>query len=299
MIAVLLAYPTIPRSFWSFPSLLKVAGKKALQPPLGLLTIAALLPSSWRLTLVDCNVRPLQESDWDGVDVVMISAMLVQREATLELIAEAKRRGKRVVVGGPYPTCVPEELLAAGCDYVVSGEGENAMAELVTAIETKAPTRVISAQTRPDMSASPTPRYDLADPNAYDCWPVQTARGCPFACEFCDIISLFGRIPRYKPPHKTLEELEAIYQVGHRGMVFISDDNFIGNIQHAKALLEKLIPWNKERGEPFWFITQASVNLGQNLELIDLMTEANIGYVFIGIESPDTDVLAMTGKQQN
>jgi radical SAM superfamily enzyme YgiQ (UPF0313 family) len=278
---------------------MKVAGRKALQPPLGLLTIAAMLPSDWRLRLVDCNVRELREEDWSFADTVMISAMLVQQEDTLSIAAEAKRRGKLVVAGGPYPTSAPQELLAAGCDYVVSGEGENAIGDLLDAMERKAPPAVFEASTRPDMKDPLLPRFDLADADAYDAWPVQTARGCPFACEFCDIISLFGRIPRYKPPQKTLEELEALYQLGRRGMVFISDDNFIGNLSHAKALLELLIPWNKERGEPFWFITQASINLGQNPELIDLMTEANIGYVFIGIESPDSDVLSMMHKKQN
>lgn len=296
---VLLVYPKLPRSFWSFEGLLNIAKKKALQPPLGLLTIAALLPSDWRLRLADCNVSPLTEEDWSFADTVMISAMLVQQEDALLLTAEAKRRGKLVVAGGPYPTCAPQELLDAGCDYVVSGEGENAIGDLLAAMERKAPPAIFEASSRPDMKSPPMPRFDLADMTAYDAWPVQTARGCPFACEFCDIISLFGRVPRYKPAQKTIDELEAIYQLGHRGMVFISDDNFIGNIPHAKALLELLIPWNKERGEPFWFITQASVNLGQNPELIDLMTEANIGYVFVGIESPDTDVLAMTHKKQN
>jgi len=296
---VLLLYPVTPRSFWSFYDLMQVAGKKALLPPLGLLTVAALLPASWNPRFVDCNVRPITDADWDFAELVMISAMLVQHDHTLELVAEAKRRGKTIVAGGPYPTSMPEELLAAGCDYVVSGEAENAMVALLAAIENKAPRGVISAEQRPELAISPIPRFDLINIADYDAMPVQTSRGCPFECEFCDIISLFGRKQRYKEPDQTLTELEAIYQRGHRGMVFFSDDNFIGAPERARALLRKLVPWNKERGEPFWFITQASINLGQDHELIDLMTEANIGYVFIGIESPDTDVLSSMHKQQN
>ncbi len=296
---VLLVNPVLPRSFWSFQEIMRVTGKQALMPPLGLLTVAALFPESWTARLADCNVSPLTEDAWAFADVVMISAMLVQRDGMLACIAEAKRRGKIVVAGGPYVTSAPEEALAAGCDFVVAGEGEYAIAALVEAVEQGLPGGIIASERKTDMKAVPTPRFDLIDPNDYDAMPVQTSRGCPFACEFCDVINLFGRTPRYKPVDRVLAELEAIHALGYRGSIFVTDDNFIGNPQRAEELLRQLIPWNKERAEPFWFTTQASINLGERPDLIDLMTEANFGYVFIGIESPDMDVLNGTHKHQN
>jgi radical SAM superfamily enzyme YgiQ (UPF0313 family) len=296
---VLLVYPNLPRSFWSFQDILRATGRKALIPPLGLLTVAALLPEDWTPRLVDLNVRELTEADWAFADLVMISAMLVQRDGLLDCVAEARQRGKLVVAGGPYATSAAEEALAAGCDFVVAGEGEHALPLLAAAIEEGRPGGVIQGGPTTDMAETPLPRYDLIRHADYDAMPVQTSRGCPFACEFCDVINLFGRVPRYKPVDRILTELEAIYETGYRGSIFITDDNFIGNPKRAEALCQALIPWNKKRGEPYWYITQVSINLGERLDLIDLMTEANFGFVFIGIESPDTDVLEGAHKLQN
>ena len=296
---ILLIYPVLPRSFWSFQDILRVTKRKSLLPPLGLLTMAALLPRSWTPRFVDCNVRPLTEEDWAFADVVMVSAMLVQREGLLACVAEAKRRGKIVVAGGPYVTSAPQAALDAGCDLIVAGEGENAMAAIVDAIAAGRHGEIIRSEGVVDMADPPLPRLDLINHADYDAMPVQTCRGCPFACEFCDVINLFGRVPRYKQVERVLAELEAIYSLGYRGSIFFTDDNFIGNPGQAVGLLQALIPWNRERGEPFWFITQASINLGQRLDLIDLMTEANFGFVFIGIESPDVNVLANANKLQN
>jgi len=248
---------------------------------------------------VDENVRALTEEDWAFAEVVLVSAMLVQREGLLACLAEAKRRGKVVVAGGPYVTSAPEEALAAGCDCIVAGEGELVMAELVAAIEAGRHGLIIRSDQVVDMSEAPLPRLDLIRHADYDAMPVQTCRGCPFACEFCDVINLFGRVPRFKTPKRVLAELEAIYALGYRGSVFFTDDNFIGNPGQAADLLRALADWNRSRGEPFWFITQASINLGQRPDLVDLMTAANFGFVFIGIESPDTDVLAHAHKTQN
>lgn len=296
---ILLVNPALPRSFWSFQEIMRVTGKKALLPSLGLLTVAALLPVSWTARLCDCNVRPVSEEDLEWADVVMISAMLVQRDGLFECAQRAKRLGKIVVAGGPYVTSASREVQDAGCDFVVVGEGEYTIPLLVRAIERGDSGGIIAVQEKTSMDHVPLPRFDLVDPGVYDAMPVQTSRGCPFACEFCDVINLFGRVPRYKSVSRVLAELSAIFDTGYRGAVFITDDNFIGNPRRAEELLRAIIPWNRERGEPFWYITQASVNLGSSPELIDLMTGANFGYVFVGIESPDVDVLAGTHKYQN
>lgn len=295
----LLVYPALPRSFWSFQEIIQVTGRKSLIPPLGLLTVAALLPRDWTLRLVDCNVRKPTEADWAFADVVFVSAMLVQRDGLLDLVAEARRRGKPVVAGGPYVTSAAEEVLTAGCDFVVTGEGEQAVPLLLEAMAAGRSGEILRGGPTLDMAETPLPRYDLIRHANYDAMPVQTSRGCPFACEFCDVINLFGRVPRYKPPDRVLAELEAIYATGYRGSIFITDDNFIGNPKQAEALCRALIAWNRQRGEPFWYITQVSINLGARPDLIDLMTAANFGFVFIGIESPDTDVLAGAHKLQN
>jgi radical SAM superfamily enzyme YgiQ (UPF0313 family) len=216
----------------------------------------------------------------------------------LALVREAKRRGKTVVAGGPHPTSLPEAVLEAGCDYVVRGEGENTIPLLLEAMR-DGKTGVIENHERPDLATSPIPRFELLRRDDYDSLTIQTSRGCPFDCEFCDVVNLFGRKPRHKTPEQVLAELEYLYGLGARGTVFICDDNFIGSKQHARALLQALITWSKNRGEPFNFLTQASVNLGQDSEMIDLLTEANLGKVFIGIESPDEKVLETSRKYHN
>ncbi len=294
----LLIFPEFPVSFWSFSESCRLRGCKALGPPLGLITVAALLPHEWDVRLADLNTRALTEQDWRWADTVLISSMFIQKDRLLDLTREAKQRGKTVVVGGPYPTALPEEPLDAGADFVVRGEGETAVPMLLEAMRNGKP-GVIESDEKPEMSASPIPRFDLLELSDYNTIAIQTSRGCPFDCEFCDVINLFGRKPRYKSPEQVIAELESLYRLGARGDVFICDDNFIGSRRHAKALLEALTPWSKSRGEPFGFMTQVSVNLGQDLEMIDLMTEANVGDVFIGIESPDENVLQASHKYQN
>lgn len=296
---VLLINPELAYSFWSFRETCRVFGKKALIPPLGLMTIAALLPEEWELRLVDMNVRQVSEEDWQWAELVMVSGMIAQRHSLQEVIREAKRRGKRVVAGGPYPTALPEEVLEAGCDFLVRGEGENTVPLLLSAWHSGQTHGVIEVQENPCMSSSPVPRFDLTRPADYIYATIQTSRGCPFDCEFCDIVSLFGRKPRHKSPEQVVRELDTLYRLGWRGMLFVSDDNFIGDKSYAREVLERIIPWLDARGEPFDFVTQTSVNLGQDKDLIDLMTTANFWAVFVGVESPDEDVLAMAGKFQN
>lgn len=297
--SVLLICPQFPYSFWTFNESLRLQGVKNANPPLGLLTVAALLPQSWTLRLVDEGVRKVTRADWDFCDTVMLTAMIVQRDEAMALIREAKQRGKTVVIGGPHASSEPDIMLGAGADIVVRGEAETAMAPLLEALEQGRVGIIVEETHKPDLTDSPIPRWDLIDVWDYSMMSVQTSRGCPFDCEFCDIVNLFGRKPRYKSPEQFLAELETLYQTGYRGSVFISDDNFIGDKTKTQALLNALIPWMESHGKPFGFFCQASVNLGQEPELVDLMTEACIGDVFIGIETPDEESLRITNKVQN
>jgi radical SAM superfamily enzyme YgiQ (UPF0313 family) len=294
----LLVCPEFPLSFWSFKKACRLRGNKTVNPPLGLLTVAALLPAAWELRLVDLNTSSLAEEDWGWAEVVLISAMYIQREGLLALVREAKLRGKTVVAGGPHPTSLPGAVLEAGCDLVVRGEGEKTIPLLLEALR-EGQTGVIEYAEKPDLTISPIPRFDLLRLEDYTTVTIQTSRGCPFDCEFCDVVNLFGRLPRYKAPKQVIAELETLYRLGARGTVFICDDNFIGSKKHARALLQELTPWLRSRGEPFNFLTQASVNLGQDPEMIDLMTAANLREVFIGIESPDENVLQTSHKYHN
>jgi len=294
----LLICPEFPLSFWSFQKSCRLRGNKTINPPLGLITVAALLPSEWELRLVDLNTSSLSEGDWQWADLILISAMYIQRAGLLALVWEAKRRGKTVVAGGPYPTSLPEAVLEAGCDFVVRGEGENTVPLLLEAMR-RGKAGIIENNDKPDLTTSPIPRFDLLRLNDYSTFTIQTSRGCPFDCEFCDVVNLFGRTPRYKTPQQVIAELETLHRLGARGSVFICDDNFIGNKKQARALLQELTPWLRSRGEPFKFLTQASMNLGQDLEMIDLMTAANFEKVFIGIESPDENVLQISHKYHN
>jgi radical SAM superfamily enzyme YgiQ (UPF0313 family) len=295
----LLISPEFPLSFWSFQKSCRLRGNKTVNPPLGLITVAALLPSEWELRLVDLNVRRLTEEDWQWADLILISAMYIQKDGLLALVREAKLRGKTVVAGGPYPTSLPEAVAEAGCDFVVRGEGENTMPLLLEAMRHGKAGIIENNGEKPDLSTSPVPRFDLLRLTDYASFTIQTSRGCPFDCEFCDVVNLFGRKPRYKTPQQVIAELEALYRIGARGSVFICDDNFIGNKKQARALLQEIIPWLRSREEPFKFLTQASVNLGQDLEMVDLMTSANFDKVFIGIESPDENVLQISHKYHN
>lgn len=299
ILRALLINPKFPRSFWTSEEQLKFMGAKAVTPPLGLITVAAMLPKGWDIRLVDLETQPSSDIDLEWPDIVMISGMLIQRENVLEIIREAKSKKKKVVVGGPYATSVPDEVLEAGCDMLVRGEAENTVDALLDSIRKGNFSGVFENPVKPDLSTSPIPRFDLLNINDYNTLSVQTSRGCPFDCEFCDIVNLYGAKPRYKNPQQVIDELETIYRLGWRKNMLIADDNFIGSRKHAKALLKKLNPWMKNHGSPFSFWTQASVNLGQDVELIDLMTEPNFSSVFVGIESPDEDVLAGAHKYQN
>ena len=294
---VLLIYPLFPQSFWSFEKTLALVERKALLPPLGLITVAAILPQTWEYNLVDRNVRQITESEWNWAELVIISGMIVQKEDLLAQIQEAKRRNKSVAVGGPYATSLPEEVKEA--DYLVLDEGEITLPMFVKALEEGKTHGIFRATEKPAVTETPIPRYDLLEFNAYDNMSIQFSRGCPFQCEFCDIIILYGRKPRTKTPAQLLQELEYLYTLGWRGGVFMVDDNFIGNKRNVKLLLQELKVWMKEKGYPFSFTTEASVDLANDAELLDLMVECNFTVVFLGIETPDADSLSLTKKFQN
>ena len=296
---VLLVYPKFPYSFWSLSESCRLSGVKSPSPPLGLLTVASLLPSSWEIRLADLNTRELTDRDWDWADMIMVSGMLVQHISMTEIITEAKRRGKPLTAGGPVVTGNEDVLLDLGCTYLVTGEGETTIPLFIDGLSQGSPGGVFTDGHKPDMTISPIPRYDLLDLSCYDSMALQTSRGCPFDCEFCDIVALFGRKPRYKEPEQVMAELDSIYNLGWRGSIFVVDDNFIGNRKHAMGILELLIPWNRDRGEPFGFYTQTSINLGQDPELIDTMTSANFGMVFVGLETPSEEILKQNRKYQN
>lgn len=299
MTKVLLVYPQLPRSFWSLELLIKYSGAKALMPPLGLLTVAALLPREWQVRLVDLNVRSLTEDDWRWADLVMLTGMAIQRQGLLSLCRESTRRGKILAVGGPYATAEPQVILDAGCNFLFLGEAEDTIHDFIRAIGEGKSHGVFTCDVKPDLPASPAPRYDLVNPMDYLSAGVQTSRGCPYDCEFCDVVALFGRRMRYKSPDQVVAELENLRRLGWWGEIFICDDNFIGSRSKAKAILDQVLPWSKQNGEPFSFITQVSVNLGRDVEMIDLMTEANFSRVFIGLESPDENALRLINKSHN
>ncbi|MCX7592676.1 MAG: B12-binding domain-containing radical SAM protein [Fischerella sp.] len=295
----LLLYPRFPKTFWSYDEFMKLAGLKAFIPPLGILTVAALLPADWEIRFYDRNVNQETEADWQWCDIVILSAMLAQKQDFLALIQKAVRLGKKVAVGGPYPTSVPEAALQAGANYLILDEGEITVPQFLEAIAQNQEQGIFRALEKPDVTTSPIPRFDLLKRDEYLMMAIQFSRGCPFQCEFCDIINLYGRKPRTKEPSQTLAELQTLYDLGWRGSVLIVDDNFIGNTRNVKRLLRELIPWMQERHYPFTFLTEASVNLAEDSELLELMNKAGFYAVFLGIETPDQDSLQVTRKFQN
>ena len=295
----LLLWPLMPNSFWSYQETLDLAGLRSTNPPLGLITVAALLPSDWEIRFVDRNVRLETASDWEWCDLVIISAMIIQKKDFQELIAKGLQLGKKVAVGGPYPTSYPEVAQKAGADYLILDEGELTIPLFLAALEQGEPSGVFRASEKPDVTMTPIARYDLLDLDAYLAITVQFSRGCPFQCEFCDIINLYGRKPRTKTPEQMLAELETLYQLGWRRYIFVVDDNFIGNKRNAKVFLRELIPWMEQHQYPFKLITEASLNLAEDSELIELMVKAGFMLVFMGIETPDTDSLMGINKVQN
>jgi tRNA A37 methylthiotransferase MiaB len=262
-----------------------------------LLTVAALLPSDYQVKLVDMNVTPLDPEDIEKADMVFISAMIVQKQSFKEVVQLCNQAATPVVAGGPYPISLYEEI--EGVDHFVLDEAELTLPVFLEDLENGVPKRVYRDERKPDIALTPVPRFDLIDVNLYHSMALQYSRGCPYQCEFCDIIEMFGRVSRVKTPEQFIRELDAVYQTGFRGAIFVVDDNFVGNHKKVKALLREIVSWQESRGYPFSFNTEASVDLAQDDELIDLMVEAGFNSVFVGVETPDSESLQAIKKTQN
>jgi radical SAM superfamily enzyme YgiQ (UPF0313 family) len=296
---VLMVYPRFDNpSFWDMDAVCKIVGRRRINPPLGLITVAALLPREWSIRLIDRNAEELRSSDLDWADLVMTGGMLPQQPDTLRVIELCNDHGTPVAVGGPDVTSSPHAYGMA--DFRVIGEAESVIDEFVRAWNAGQRSGAFEAEKfKADVTASPTPRYDLLSPEFYVDMSVQFSRGCPFTCEFCDIIELYGRVPRTKTAQQMLAELDALHASGHTGNVLFVDDNLIGNKKAVKAFLPHLREWQKRNGYPFTFSTQASINLSDDDGLLALMRDANFNMVFIGIETFDDDALVVAQKKQN
>ncbi|UCH42399.1 MAG: DUF4070 domain-containing protein [Dehalococcoidales bacterium] len=295
---ILLVYPRYPDTFWSFKHALKFVSKKASFPPLGLLTVAAMLPGEWEKKLVDMNIKALSDEDITWADYVFISAMVVQRDSAKEVIAHCNKLDARVVAGGPLFTTGYDEF--GGVDHFVLGEAEVTLAPFVKDIVDGCAKPIYTSDEFPDINETPVPLWSLINMKHYSSMSLQYSRGCPYNCEFCDIIVLNGHRPRTKDIEQVENELEALYRSGWRGGVFVVDDNFIGNKKKLKAeLLPAMIQWSREKRYPFSFYTEASINMADDEELMQLMGEAGFDRVFIGIETPNEDSLVECNKSQN
>jgi len=294
---VLLINPKYPDTYWSFRHALPFEGKRSAFPPLGLLTVSALLPPSWERRLVDLNVQSLKASAIEWADMVFVTAMLVQKESLREVVRQCKARGKRVVLGGPYVTTTVEALTDA--DNIFLGEAETTLPQFVADLARGDAKRTYQAAERPPLSATPLAHFQLANMKRYGAMSVQYSRGCPFSCEFCDIIEIYGRVPRTKSAQQMLAEFDALYNLGWRGTVFIVDDNFIGNKKNVRQLLPELAAWQRAHGDPFSLMTESSVNLADDEILLNSMRDAGFRSVFLGIETPVEESLKEAQKSQN
>lgn len=295
---ILLVYPKYPLgTFWSFHHAIQFLGKKATLPSLSLVTIAAMLPSEWEKRYVDLNVERLTDDQLRWADYVFISAMLAQKTSTREIIARCNKLGVPVVAGGPAFAGTSEVF--SGVDHMIIGEAEVILPEFIADLGRGDTKPRYESQVRPQLAGTPLPLWDLVDMRKYATMLVQYSRGCPFACEFCDIPGLYGNRQRAKTPGQMVAEFQALYDAGWRGAVFIVDDNFIGNCRNAEEMLPAIVAWQRANGYPFTLITEASVNLGKMPGLLDLMRDANFSKVFLGIESPSKSALKECHKFQN
>jgi radical SAM superfamily enzyme YgiQ (UPF0313 family) len=297
----LLVQGSTPPTYWGYGHSLPFIRKDAALPPLGLATLAAHLPPGWELRLHDLHLGPLPDELVRWADAVLVSGMLVQAPSMRATLARARALGKIGVAGGPAPTTAPERFPEAA--HVFRGEAEGRLDRLVEALERPGAVgeRVVSPSggERPDLALSRVPRFDLVALDRYASHAIQVSRGCPFACEFCDIIEVFGRVPRVKSPAQVLAELDALRRLGARGPLFLVDDNFIGNRRAAARLLPEIARWQRAHGQPFDLYTEASLDLATLPELLAAMIDAGFSAVFVGIETPDPAALEEVGKRQN
>jgi radical SAM superfamily enzyme YgiQ (UPF0313 family) len=297
-VKILLVYPSLSDSFWSYKGVLKFTTKKAYLPPLGILTVAAMLPENWDLKLIDMNVGPLIDGEIEKADYIFLSAMTIQRESAAEVIKRCKKLGKKIVAGGPLFTADFDEF--AEVDHIVLGEAESVIRNLIEDLENGCAKHLYRSEYFVELSESPVPRWSLIKVQDYLSLSMQSSRGCPFDCEFCDVVVLNGHKLRTKPPKQIISELEEIYRVGCRGDVFVVDDNFIGNKRIIKDdILPAMIEWSDEKKFHFWFATQVSINMADDVVLMDEMFKAGFYKVFVGIESVSQESLTECGKVNN
>ena len=294
---ILLVYPRNPESFWSFSHVLRLVGRKSAFPPLGLLTVAALMPQDWEMRVVDLNVRPLEDADIEWADYVFLSGMIVHKDSAHEIAGRCAAAGRTVIGGGPLFTTGHAEF--PEIRHFVLGEAEGVARELAGDLARGAPRALYRSEGFPDVTTTPVPRWDLVRLADYVTMPVQFSRGCPFDCEFCDIVVMNGRVPRTKRPEQVVRELEALRERGWRDMVFIVDDNFIGNRKRTRELLRELVAWRRRVLPQMGFLTEASVNLADDAELCELMVQAGFKKVFLGLETPSLESLKECRKVQN
>src|SRR5690349_4997591 len=294
---ILLVNPEFPETYWSFRYALPFEGKRSVFPPLGLMTVSGLLPRSCERRLVDLNIERLKDSQIEWADMVFITGMLAQKESLHETVKRCKQLGKRIVLGGPYVTSTIEELPYA--DHIFQGEAETTLPQFFKDLERGEAKRTYKAPERPPMALAPVPDFAIANLKQYSCMSLQYSRGCPFSCEFCDIIEIYGRVPRTKSNQQILAEFDRLYDLKWRGTVFIVDDNFIGNKKNVRKLLPELEQWQKAHGYPFSLITESSLNLADDGALLAGMRDAGFRRVFIGIETPVEESLHEAQKSQN
>jgi len=295
---ILMVYPDFPDTFWSYKHALKFISKKASFPPLGLLTVAAMLPHEWEKKLLDMNTEELNEKDLEWADLVFISAMSVQKKSVQHIIERCKKLGVKTVAGGPLFTACYDDYEAV--DYLVLNEAEITLPLFLGDLKKGRARHIYTSDEWADIENTPVPLWELIDMKKYASMNIQYSRGCPFNCEFCDIISLYGRTPRLKAREQVIDELEALYDSGWHGNIFFVDDNFIGNKEKLKSeILPAVIEWMEKKAYPFKFFTEASINLSDDEELMKLMVRAGFDMVFIGIETPNEESLAECNKYQN
>jgi len=284
-------------SYWNYVDVCKIAGAKYPAAPLGLLTVAALLPQQWEFKLVDANVEPLLVEHLEWADIVCIGGMLPQQQSMISLIDIVHQHGPPVVVGGPDASSQPN--LYRSADYLVQGEGEVTIPMFIEDLAKGCRSGEYKSDEMADMTKAVVPRYDLIRFQDYIQVGIQYSRGCPFNCEFCDIIELYGRKSRTKTPEQVINELQRLYDLGYRGHVDFVDDNFIGNKKNVCEVLPVIGEWSKAKKYPYYFSTESSINLADDENLLQMMKDVDFRYVFIGIETPEDDILKLANKKIN
>lgn len=303
-INVLMLQPKTPQSFWSHDNSLKAAGFKTVMPPLGLMTVAAMLPDNYNVTLIDLNVQDLDLRDVDRSDLVFLTGMSVHRGSFIEMINICHDRGKTIIAGGPfiqsmYGLMGSDNAEIDKINHIILYEAESNLPQFLQDYEQGKAKKIYDNREKPDLTMTPPPRFDLIRTGDYASMSLQFSRGCPFNCEFCDIVQMFGHVPRTKTAAQFMHEIETLYATGYRGRLFIVDDNLTANRKAVKEMLRSLAAWQEARGYPFILFTEVSIDLVRDDDLLHLMVRSGFTSVFIGIESPDTVTLRAVNKNMN